>query len=382
MLFKKPLKQITFEDAQAFCETWPEGVRVEYKRLETDKIPKVVSSFANTFGGVWIIGTKTDKTTNRVVLPIEGIPFDPGIEERITQSCYANLYPPLLPDIQVLRVPDTGNAVVVVQVSESVEAPHAIENSTRVYIRTNSTTEPIELADVDRIDYLLQRRRNAEEKRSQRFSRLWELSSIGPCALKIEIGPRYPHLPVLTHEQLKARIRSHRDHVLIRDFSMPIRDGIMAPSPNVDYAKDLYFAANVHGCITYAKPIERKTSFDQSSKDCIYLGEILGILSEGLELAKVILKGISLNLRIDVNLNGIRKGVIVYRSLDGFQPTHPPTIESSSEAQEDFISEHLEDFDRKTTLTIDLVRQLMWPFNWHHVEQIEYAVRPSTADQH
>ena len=54
-------------------------------------IPKVISSFANTQGGIWIIGVTADKTTNRAILPIKGLTQDSGLEERITQSCYSNL---------------------------------------------------------------------------------------------------------------------------------------------------------------------------------------------------------------------------------------------------------------------------------------------------
>ena len=165
MLFSKPFHEITFQDVTEFCENWPEGVRVEYKDGVV-QIPKVVSSFANTQGGIWVIGVTADKATNRVILPIKGFKRDTGLEERITQSCYSSLYPPLLPDILVLDVPDNDdNVIAIVRVHESMEAPHAIENTTRVYIRNNNTTERIELAEIDRIDYLLKRRRGGNKRR-------------------------------------------------------------------------------------------------------------------------------------------------------------------------------------------------------------------------
>ena len=52
--------------------------------------------------------------------------------------------------------------VVVVRVDESVQAPHAIEGSTRVYVRTGSITQPYELSDVDRISYMLKRREDSQ----------------------------------------------------------------------------------------------------------------------------------------------------------------------------------------------------------------------------
>ena len=71
MLFTKPKDEITFSDVEDFCREWPEGVRVEYKR-EIAHIPKIVSSFANTQGGVFIIGAETDEQ-NKVKSPIQGI---------------------------------------------------------------------------------------------------------------------------------------------------------------------------------------------------------------------------------------------------------------------------------------------------------------------
>jgi predicted HTH transcriptional regulator len=62
-------------------------VRIEYKWDINHKkhIPKIVSSFANTHGGVFIIGGKTDEQ-NKVKFPIRGIPKKSGIEEQIQQS--------------------------------------------------------------------------------------------------------------------------------------------------------------------------------------------------------------------------------------------------------------------------------------------------------
>ena len=50
------------EDIRAFCNVFNEGVRVEYKsdldQAVRQKIPKIVSSFANALGGVLVIGVK------------------------------------------------------------------------------------------------------------------------------------------------------------------------------------------------------------------------------------------------------------------------------------------------------------------------------------
>ena len=61
-MFNLSKDEITFEVVENFCREWPEGVRVEYKREITKDIPKIVSSFANTQGGVFIIGVEANQT--------------------------------------------------------------------------------------------------------------------------------------------------------------------------------------------------------------------------------------------------------------------------------------------------------------------------------
>ena len=134
---------------------------MEYKR-ETEeikgKIPMIVSSFANTLGGIFLISVKADKTKNKVIFPIDGISETPGIQEQIQQSALEGIYPAVIPEVALIDVPSTENVVVFVRVDENLQAPHAIQNSTRVYIRTGSITKPYELADMDRITYMLKRR--------------------------------------------------------------------------------------------------------------------------------------------------------------------------------------------------------------------------------
>jgi len=90
---------VTYAQVLDFCRTFTEGVRVEYKR-EVVSTPKVVSSFANTVGGIWVIGVDADKKTNRAVLPPVGLEQRPGIEEQIVQSAQSGIYPSVTPDVR------------------------------------------------------------------------------------------------------------------------------------------------------------------------------------------------------------------------------------------------------------------------------------------
>lgn len=206
-LFDTPLRDITFDHIVRFCETYPEGVRVEYKQTPVH-IPKIVSSFANTVGGIWIIGVETDRATNRPRLPLVGMDRVAGVEEQIIQSAQTSIYQAITPDVRVFDVPDhPDRSIVVVKVPESIEAPHAIENSTRVYVRTASITSPYDLADIDRIEYLLKRRQEPERRREELVAQAADRSPLtqGRLRTRLVISPVYPRGVLVPLDQLHER---------------------------------------------------------------------------------------------------------------------------------------------------------------------------------
>lgn len=199
-MFTKLESDITFSDIKAFCDEYNEGVRVEYKQ-EIRHIPKIVSSFANTQGGIFIIGVETDNETNKVVA-IDGISNLGGLEEQIMQSALIGIYPGVQPEVIIREIPDTDNVVVIVRVAESPQAPHAIQNSTRVYIRTGSITQPYELAEIDRIEYLLKRREKPQITTQQIIDRTEEriksLFITDTPSITVIVRPVYPHRPIIS----------------------------------------------------------------------------------------------------------------------------------------------------------------------------------------
>ena len=213
MLFTKPKNEITFADVEEFCREFGEGVRVEYKR-EIKHIPKIVSSFANTHGGVFVIGAETNDE-NKVKFPIQGIPQRSGIEEQIQQSALTGIYPGVIPEIILVDVPNSSNLVIIVRVDESIHAPHAIKEVTQAYIRVGSITQPYEykLAEMDRIAYMFKRREDSQaiarqildriEKRVEAFSNT-NASNIALNVPNITViaKPVFPYRPVISREDI------------------------------------------------------------------------------------------------------------------------------------------------------------------------------------
>ena len=369
MLFSSPLHNLELRQIEQFCRNWPEGVRVEYKReLDTRHIPKIVSSFANTVGGVWIIGVATD-VENRAVFPIRGITHMAGIEERITQSCYHNLYPPLLPEIKIIDVPgEGGHVVVVVQISESVEAPHAIENSTKVYIRTSSTAEIIQMAEIDRIEYLLKRRQQPEQMRESLIEDMRGRSCIGPPSIRIVVSPRYPWRPILGEDLLLARLKelSHPGtYVNLPHFIRLVRGGFMSEEvrPLVNQAA-YHFEVNLHGIISCYVAL----GIDGPR---IFLDHIVSEIGRALNLTRYLLKGTQVNIVVRVQLHGVKDSMIIASGWQG----NLRSVEEVVQAEDNLILESLDDAVLFPDHIAELVRQLMWSFNVSDREVITQATK-------
>ena len=115
------------------------------------------------------------------------------------------IYPSVMPEVILIDVPDSDNVVVVVRVDESIQAPHAIQNSTRVYIRAGSITQPYEkpeLAEMNRIEYLLNRRKNTQGVTQQILDRIEQRINMSggmdAPSMTVIARPVYPYHPVIS----------------------------------------------------------------------------------------------------------------------------------------------------------------------------------------
>ena len=135
MLFPKPISNLEHQDVKEFCSRFTENIRVEYKSTFDQnvkkKLPRVVSAFANAYGGVLIVGVNASNGIPEK--PIEGVNFaDPEPRLTLENICRENIFPevPVYSKLEPSSV--VGKAFLVVEVNESPKAPHAIENSTQV----------------------------------------------------------------------------------------------------------------------------------------------------------------------------------------------------------------------------------------------------------
>jgi predicted HTH transcriptional regulator len=115
-----------------------ENLRCEFKRKipSNDKIAKEMIAFANTRGGVILIGVDDNKN-------IVGVESEKSEAEIIKDVAINYCEPPLYYNIEYVNL--EGKEVVVVEIPESDEKPHRIQdyvnkfdiNSAKIYIRVN-----------------------------------------------------------------------------------------------------------------------------------------------------------------------------------------------------------------------------------------------------
>jgi hypothetical protein len=195
----------------SFCAQFNEGLRVEYKSTFDDNVrrnlPKIVSSFANSLGGVIVVGVNA---ANGVPPgPASGVP--PPAEEltlTVENICLQGINPPVVPRITIVPSDAAGHVFLVVEVDESWDAPHAIENSKRVYVRTGNAANPFDLAEVDLIIELIKRRAEPSWRRERLTAmargRARTIVPDGAIHVQVCIAPSYPRRALCTNETVWA----------------------------------------------------------------------------------------------------------------------------------------------------------------------------------
>ena len=372
-MFTKSLDEITFEDVDTFCREQPEGVRVEYKsEINTKRhIPKMVSAFANTFGGIFLIGVESEQTKNEVIFPIQGIPNEPGFEERIQQSSLEGIYPAVIPEIKIIDVPHNNNIIVIVRVDESIQAPHAIQNSKRTYIRTGSITEPYDLADMDRIAYMFKRREDSQENAKQILDRIEErvkhFCTQGVPSLTVIAQPVYPYRPVIT----TSDIYELHERQVYHSPPRKVAGGVANVKNN-----DKYFELNEYGIVyhrivlpDYQEPNWRNELTAIAVNYCDFVRAIRSLISQ----AKMLYEKCEYvgNIEVTAKLQNVLETqlydpgdrLLYAQKITEHIPDGPVCSDSEVSASTQCMPRDFNNTDRLIDIVEELVHQLLWAFN-------------------
>lgn len=124
-----------------------EGETLEFKRsvAEMDKAVEVVAAFANTRGGMVLIGVHQDGR-------VDGVDVGQTTRERVANRLTANTDPAIYPSLEHVTL--EGRVVVVIAVAESENKPHMAFG--RAFKRVGAVTAQMERDEYERL--LLARR--------------------------------------------------------------------------------------------------------------------------------------------------------------------------------------------------------------------------------
>lgn len=165
MLHTSPISDITWAAIESFCEKkLPENATLDYKKEIPNNLEKTIAAMANTLGGIVIIGVEETKE-NKPVLPLTGVDFQKGYEEKIHNLAFDNITPPVIPEVAVCCNEKGDKVLILVRVPQSPLAPHALNKNTLVYFRTGSVSQPEENMALDKISALLSKREEFAKKK-------------------------------------------------------------------------------------------------------------------------------------------------------------------------------------------------------------------------
>ena len=292
MLLSGDLRTVTYDDLCALCEAKPllrEGVRLDFKQeLPPGGINKQLAAFANTMGGVVLIGVV--EQDSHVKLPLDGIEIKPGLRERIVSAALDGIYPPLYPEVEVIAIPGTKpeRGIMIVRVSESAMAPHAIENRQRVYVRVDSVTKPHDreaAATLDQIERMWARRRGADEIKVRLRSEAREVAMevlpnfgrsnrAGPHLVDLEFSmvPSFPAAPYASPSKVQE-LAAEADTWY---FTPPLTDGEVFPFNMREYRP-----VN-GGAMAFSKVPDSRLLYTQFHQlGLFYCGATISVLNPG-----------------------------------------------------------------------------------------------------
>jgi hypothetical protein len=172
-LFGSPGAKIEYKHVLSFCkEGHKEGVDLDYKKDFPSDFSRLICSFANTQGGIVLIGIEEKGKTRKPKCPPKGVMCDPDVmRQRILSSSFDGIYPPVEPEVFEFEKPnDPGRFVFLVRITPS-RLVHATDRRTKVYIRSKDSNRGYSLATIPELQWLWGRRSRSEQVAEQLISR-------------------------------------------------------------------------------------------------------------------------------------------------------------------------------------------------------------------
>lgn len=283
-IYLKNLDEIDSKDLTNLKDA-VEGWFLEYKErlIEPAKLAKSISSFANSHGGLLIVGIKENQKTRKLE---SFVPMDmPSAENCVTQirnAASAHLVPTPFFDTKILEVSglepgDDKRWIVLASVPRGSNAPY-LHSSGCIYTRVGDSASPIQLTDIGVIERLWAQKREMRERLKSRIDFLSaQTKKRNPCvtivvSVEDDINPRKPNasfkeFQACASDPTHPRSPSIFDNIYSLDSSYVARrtEGKVEGSPllwDYDYRRRLHFIQ-----IPIATHYWTKSSFENSSQN-------------------------------------------------------------------------------------------------------------------
>lgn len=387
-IYTKSVSQLTADDLRELVnDKAVENLRLEFKREVPDKDEtlKKLSSFANTFGGLVIVGAAASSRDGRVdALP--GVDEQSGYKQKVVDWCFNGANPPITAEVSdPIPTPDgNGKVCYVVSVAESDLAPHFLNGRQGVWIRTDefsgrfhaALANAAELRELfSRRQVIVQRRAHLLERARQRYNtyistaaKSRKLPENDDAILEVSILPRFPSRPVCEQERITTVVMQNRTEW--RGIGFPnIGNNIISQHESTIVTQPMglfsILEVNVWGLLFYGTEIEyeRKVS-EQVHISGIHVNTLVGIVLVYMRHAQQIFRALSYSgsLLIRTSLNSIR-GVQRLQSLDGFFDTRDGSVlDDEVTFSIDSTTDELR--ERPDGVAISLLRNIFFSLNW------------------
>ncbi len=156
MLFGKNIDDIDLTSIKSLIDaSASESVNLEFKRdcygkayAVKKELLKDISAFANTLGGILIIGIDEDQGAASSIVPLPGTDVDNELQR--LESIIRSGIEPTIVGLRMRRIDVDSGSVIVIHVPRSFNPPHRviIKNSNRFYARNSAGTHELSLSEL------------------------------------------------------------------------------------------------------------------------------------------------------------------------------------------------------------------------------------------
>jgi len=371
-LWTKAVGDITIADVISFCEERiSESVNLDYKREfpSGDKLAKTVSAFANTFGGLVLIGVDEDDES-RPRPPYTGIALEPKLEERVWNVLTEHIQPPLFPDVRVCP-PENDRTFVMIRISPSATAPHAVRNNTSIYLRVGNITKREEterLATIPEVSWLADRRAKSVALKQRLVSRayercasirdLYDLTAESP-KVHVWLGPKFPTASLLTLaalDDLRAKVNLYADR---HSEVSRVHEGIIH-SYKGEHDLDTFTETNIFGYTFHSAGI---TALRLNNPDVVFLSLITDAIADVVRFSSSFLPSAGYwgDLELHVHVRNVR-GTRLRRFGDSYFFSQSAQIDETFEISRDLSGFIWRDEELLQDVIGDVLASVAWAF--------------------